>query len=108
MADTRVANMRFRPPAHSELPTAGAWSSLAVPEGKSLHLAQMDVDNAFYRVATPPGLRDYFVLPAVDLDVLRAERPDLCAQLPAWRKASPRLVVLAMGWNWSLFFCQQM
>eukprot|EP00959_Pyramimonas_sp_CCMP1952_P249679 5219578-Pyramimonas_sp.AAC.1 len=93
IADTRVANMRFRPPAHSELPTAGAWSSLAVTEGKSLHLAHMDVDNAFYRVATPPGLRDHFVLPAVDLDVLRAERPDLSAQLPSWRKASPRLAV---------------
>ncbi|CAK0841243.1 unnamed protein product, partial [Prorocentrum cordatum] len=108
IADTRVANMRFRPPAYSELPTAGAWSSLVVPEGKSLHLAQMDVDNAFYRIATPPGLREHFVLPAVDLEVLRAERPDLAGQLPAWRKASPRLVVLAMGWNWSLFFCQQM
>ncbi|CAK0867614.1 unnamed protein product, partial [Prorocentrum cordatum] len=108
IADTRVANMRFRLPAHSELPTAGAWSSLAVPKGKSLHLAQMDVDNAFYRIATPLGLRDHFVLPAVDLDVLRAERPDLSAQLPSWRKASPRLAVLAMGWNWSLFFCQQM
>ncbi|CAK0904966.1 unnamed protein product [Prorocentrum cordatum] len=107
IADTRVANMRFRPPAHSEPPTAGAWSSLAVPEGKSLHLAQMDVDNAFYRIATPPGLRDHFVPLAVDLDVLRAERPDLSAQLLPGRKASPRLAVLAMGWNWSPLFCQQ-
>ncbi|CAK0812627.1 unnamed protein product, partial [Prorocentrum cordatum] len=108
IADTRVANGRLRPPAYSELATAGARGSLTVPEGKSLHLAQMDVDNAFYWIATPPGLRDHIVLPAVDFDELRVERPDLAGQLPAWRKASPRLAVLAMGWSWGLFFCRQM
>ena len=47
----------------------------------------MDVDNAFYRIATPEGLREHFVLPSVDLDTLRVERPDLASQMMGLQRA---------------------
>ncbi|CAK0791906.1 unnamed protein product, partial [Prorocentrum cordatum] len=108
--DPRRVNDLFEAPAHTVLPTAGAWSALEVPMDQELHLAQADVDNAFYRIGLPRGAQEMFVLRAVHLPTLLKLRPDLSDQLPpgieAW--ASPCLEVLPMGWTWSLYFCQCM
>ncbi|CAK0839371.1 unnamed protein product, partial [Prorocentrum cordatum] len=108
--DPRRVNDLFEAPAHTVLPTAGAWSALEVPMGQELHLAQADVDSAFYRIGLPRGAQEMFVLRAVHLPTLLKLRPDLSDQLPpgieAW--ASPCLEVLPMGWTWSLYFCQCM
>ncbi|CAK0789220.1 unnamed protein product, partial [Prorocentrum cordatum] len=108
--DPRRVNDLFEAPAHTVLPTAGAWSALEVPMDQELHLAQADVDNAFYRIGLPRGAQEMFVLRAVHLPTLLKLRPDLSDQLPpgieTW--ASPCLEVLPMGWTWSLYFCQCM
>jgi hypothetical protein len=70
--DTRAENLRFHGLWHSELPSAGAWSRLELPEGESLFLHQVDVDNAFYRIKAPPGMSEFFVLPEVRAADLRA------------------------------------
>ena len=66
-------------------------------------VAQMDVDNAFYRLKCPAGVDEHFVLPPVDVWQLRKIAPELCEGIVE-RVVSPRLMVLAMGWSWSLFF----
>ena len=104
--DTRIANTSFVEPWHCSLPTAASWSQLEVPVDGRLLLSQMDVDNAFYRIRCPPGMNEHFVMPAVKRSHLEA----LGVTLPAGSsvRVSPRLEVLAMGFNWSLYFCQAM
>jgi hypothetical protein len=107
--DTRCVNELFVDPETVTLPTAGVWTGLRVEPGDSLNLAQVEVEAAFYRIKSPPGLQEYFVLPPVHLPTLRRIRPDLCvdwAITDEW--AGPRLCVLAMGWSWSLYFCQEL
>ena len=71
-------------------------------------MQQVDVETAFYRIDGPEVLSEYFRLPPVDLDALREVRPDLQLDHLPGRRATPRLAVLAMGWSWSLFFCQRL
>eukprot|EP00959_Pyramimonas_sp_CCMP1952_P311943 6528439-Pyramimonas_sp.AAC.1 len=56
--DPRRVNDLFEAPAHTVLPTAGAWSALETPMDQELHLAQADVDNAFYRIGLPCGAQE--------------------------------------------------
>ncbi|CAK0861849.1 unnamed protein product, partial [Prorocentrum cordatum] len=46
-------------------------------------------------------------LPPVDVESLRALNP-VAARGLSGKRATPRLCVLAMGWPWSLYFCQEM
>eukprot|EP00959_Pyramimonas_sp_CCMP1952_P383440 8034984-Pyramimonas_sp.AAC.1 len=75
-----------------------------------LHLAQADVNNAFYRIGLPAGAQDMFVLETVHVPAMLKLRPDLRDWLPvdAGEWASPCLEVLPMAWTWSLYFCQCM
>jgi len=106
--DTRAANLKFRPPAHASLPTAAAWTGLEVPGDEDLVLRQVDVNNAFYRIAVPDGMEDYFVLPRVSREELARLLDDGLDELPETRYLSPKLLVLAMGFSGSLYFCQRM
>ena len=51
--DTRRLSQQFAPPAHSCLPSAAAFGTLHTKPGEQLWMAQMDVDNAFYRIKAP-------------------------------------------------------
>ena len=67
-------------------------------------MSQSDVQAAFYRIALPPGLDEFFVLPSVPTRRI----PGLSEEE---RKAfgevvSPCMSTLPMGWSWALFFCQ--
>ena len=103
--DTRLVNLRFEQPAYTQLPTPSSWSHLRIPPGQLLILSQCDVDCAFYRIHCPDGLGDFFCLPPVDLGAIREIRPELAASLRG-KKATPRLLVLAMGFSSALHFCQ--
>ncbi|CAK0883302.1 unnamed protein product [Prorocentrum cordatum] len=105
--DTRCVNSLFVKPKHTHLPSPAAWAAVRTRADAPLYLAQMDVNNAFFRVRTPPELSKFFRLPPVDVDALRAVNPT-AAQGISGRRATPRLCVLAMGWSWSLYFCQEM
>ena len=103
--DTRVCNGEFHDPAYTQLPTPGSWAGVHVPEGHPLFVAQCDVDCAFYRIRSPPGLEWMMRLPPVDSAALRSCVPEI-SDLPSGAKISPCLTVLPMGWSWSLYFCQ--
>ena len=103
--DTRLVNSRFSAPSHTELPTSGSWTSLRTPPDGGLHLSQIDIDNCFHRMQVPKGIEEHFVLPDVRRSALLELRPDL--ELPSEsERFSPLLLVLPMGWSWSLHFCQ--
>ena len=105
--DTRNLNQWFKEPAYSQLPTAAVWSQIALSPEHTLSMAQVDVDNAFYRVMLPPGMSSLFILPKIRADRLVSRAPELAAELPhggeGW--VCPRLKALAMEWSWSLFSC---
>ncbi|CAK0821451.1 unnamed protein product, partial [Prorocentrum cordatum] len=87
--DTREVSSYFHDPAMVELPTAGAWGGLRTREGDELVVEQVDIEAAFYRVEAPVGLSELMALPVI-----------------SGKRTAPRLVMLPMGWNWSLYFCQ--
>ena len=58
------------------LPTSGAWASLEVPPDAELHMAQVDVEAAFFRIDTPAGLDEKFILPRLHAQSFRDVRPD--------------------------------
>ena len=98
--------MLFEEPAHTQLPTPAAWGGAETKVDTDLLVAQLDVDNAFYRVRFPPGVSEHFALPPVSLEGLRRLDPSLVLEGLPGSDASPHLEVLAMGWSWSLYFCQ--
>eukprot|EP00959_Pyramimonas_sp_CCMP1952_P463748 9485457-Pyramimonas_sp.AAC.1 len=105
--DTRCVNSLFVEPRRTHLPSPAARAAVRTRSDAPLYLAQTDVNNAFFRVRTPPGLSKYFRLPPVDEEMLRAVNPTAPQGLTG-KRASPRLCALAMGWAWSLYFCQEM
>ena len=104
--DTRIINTDFVEPAHTSLPSAAAWSQLQLTPGAQFHMAQLDVENAFYRIRVPPDADHFFILPPVSIKHLRAEGAAIPEQLASCATASPSLLVLPMGFSWSLYFCQ--
>jgi hypothetical protein len=106
--DTRIANCDFLPPWHAALPSAAAWSGLELNGHDPLLLAQTDVNNAFYRIGVPAGLEECFILPQVKTSLLTELGVKLPADLASSDFVSPALMVLAMGFSWSLYFCQRM
>eukprot|EP00959_Pyramimonas_sp_CCMP1952_P342588 7177526-Pyramimonas_sp.AAC.1 len=105
--DARCVNNLFAKPMHARLPSPAAWAAVRARADAPLYLAQMSVNYAFFRVKTPPGLSRFRRLPSVDVEALRAANP-VAARGLSGKKATPRLRVLAMGWPWSLYFCQEM
>ena len=106
--DTRLANCDFLPPWHTALPSAAAWSGLELNADDPLLLAQTDVNNAFYRIGVPAGLEECFLLPQVKASLLTELGIVLPEEVAADAVVSPALTVLAMGFSWSLYFCQRM
>eukprot|EP00974_Lingulodinium_polyedra_P013112 1272387-Lingulodinium_polyedra.AAC.1 len=89
--DTRAANLHFKPPWHSELPTAASWAGLDVPEEADVRVAQCDVSTAFYWIRAPDGMREFFVLPSIEARRLRAFGVALAADLDDALLVSPML-----------------
>ena len=108
MLDTRLCNCSFVEPWHTALPTPAAWASLEIGEDDALYLADVDVDNAFYRIKNPPGLEEMFTTPPVYINELRACGVDIPSELEGSLELSPILLVLPMGFSWSLYFGQRM
>ena len=67
-----------------------------------------DVSCAFYRIRAPPGLEELFVLPSVRVKHLRKVGVEGLDHLGDEEELSPLLLALAMGFSWSLFFCQRL
>lgn len=84
--DTRAANASFRRPDHCALPTPAAMSSLRAEGGMGVHMAQVDIDNAFYRLPLPDLMEKRFILPAAGARLLVKEG----VRIPEERRAAPR------------------
>ena len=102
--DTRIVNTKFVRPARADVPSAGAFASIAC-ESQPLYTASGDIDCAFYRLRVPDELGSYFRLPSVGAHWAGVSSIDGCPISPNQRLV-PCLTVLPMGWNWAPFFCQ--
>ena len=68
--DTRRVNQHFRRPWHCALATPSSWAGLQRPAISAYHMAQTDVNTAFYRILAPDGMSEYFILPGVSTQLL--------------------------------------
>ena len=66
--DTRRVNQHFWRPWHCVLPTPASWAGLQLPSDSAYHMAQTDVNTAFYRILAPNGMSEFFILPSVPTD----------------------------------------
>ena len=78
------------------MPSSAAFSQLEFAEDDQVYLAQCDVQCAFYRVALPPGMDDFFVLPAVRVKELRAAGASVPSGLADFDLLSVALHLLPM------------
>ena len=104
--DTRIANCYFRKPDKTRLPTAAALSSFESTPGESIYFCGGDIDNAFYRVEAPACARPFLTLPPIRIRHLRAAGVKGLIGDPN-DFLVPRMIVLPMGWSWSLLICQR-
>ena len=102
--DTRRVNQHFRRPWYCVLPTPASWAGLQLPVDSACHMAQTDVNTAFYRILAPTGMSEYFILPRVSTHLLLRERVEAPDHLRHLSDVSPQLQVLAMGFSWAGLF----
>ena len=98
-------NQHFRRPWRCALPTPASWAGLQLPVGSTYHMAQTDVNNAFFRILARPGMSDYFILPSVSTQLLLQEGQIICCiclmclhNFRSW----------LWFFSWALYFCQKM
>ena len=103
--DTRVSNCFFKTPPKTRLPTASAMSSLECKGDEEVYFSGGDISNAFYRITVPESARPFLTLPPIrarHLGLNRLHGKTISPETPV----IPRMLVLPMGWSWSLYFCQ--
>ena len=102
LISTLVVNQHFRRPWHCALPTPSSWAGLQLPAISAYHMAQTDVNTAFYRISTFNGMGENFILPGVSTQLLLQEGVDVPEHLRHLPVLSLQLQVLAMGFSWGL------
>ena len=102
--DTRVANTCFVEPPSTRLPTSAAFAGVS-SEAPETFMCTGDIECAFYNMATPDSLSQYFTLPKIKARHLGTTQINGIAISPE-TEILPELLVLPMGWSWSLHMCQ--
>ncbi len=105
--DTRVANCHFKPPPSVRLPTAAALCSIECAAQQEIYFAGGDIDNAFYRISIPPAAAPFMTLPRIKAKYLAHPMVN-GRRVGGETWIVPELLVLPMGWTWSLWYCQTM
>lgn len=82
------------------LASGASFAGLELEGGSVLSIEQLDVREAFYRMALPEGLRCYFGMKRLAGHLMG--RTGAAGR----RSVYPRLRVLAMGWTWALWWSQ--
>ena len=98
--DIRLVNQHFRRPWHCVLPHL----HLGWVYHSAYHMAQTDVNTAFYRILAPTGMSERFILPRVSTHLLLREVPDHLRHVSDVSAASGSCHGLFLG----ALFCQKM
>ena len=102
-----LSNQHLRRPWHCVLPAPASWAGFPLSSHSAYHMAQTDVNAAFYRILAPTGMSEYFILPNVSTQLLLREGvkvPDHLRHLP---DVSPQLQVRAVGFSCALYLCKK-
>ncbi|CAK0817361.1 unnamed protein product, partial [Prorocentrum cordatum] len=101
--DARVASTYFKSPPNTVLPTPSAWACLESTD--DFYVAQGGIQCAFYHMAVPPDLGNFFRLPTISN---RFAGLKSVGSVNVGRRAllQPVVRVMPMGSNWALYFCQ--
>ena len=102
--DARQCNACFRDPPRTQLPSPSSIGRLESDSQERLFFAAGDIENAFYGMKMPAKWSPYFALPPVSPRLLR--EVGYLDPIPVDGLVCPCLVVLPMGWSWSLHICQ--
>ncbi|CAK9108532.1 unnamed protein product, partial [Durusdinium trenchii] len=105
IVDARRSNAHFEEHSHVSLTTGDGLGALEFEKEAQVTLAQADLKDAFYHLAMPVQLRDYFTLTPVkarDVGVTTIDG----RHVDPWVRLTPRLAAVAMGWTWALHLCQ--
>jgi len=102
--DCRVVNRRFKAPPRMRIATGASVQHIPVASGKEVQAASLDISNFFDWMVTPEWIRQWFGLPPVPISFAASVTqllPDLVefARVHGLTMISPRLRVVAMGWN---------
>ncbi len=103
--DTRYLNGFCHDPPKTRLPSASCFAALESQEGSEIFFCGCDISNCFYHLRCPEGMDDWFSLPPVAPGLLPHIRRKL--GLPMHVSVTPHLLVLPMGWSWSLHIAQK-
>ena len=104
--DTRILNDKLIDPPKTDLPSADAFTRVAIDGSHPFLMGSGDLANAFYTLGVPDSLARMFTLPAVEASKCDVRKVDDIVLRPG-DKVVPYLTVLPMGWSWALHFCQQ-
>ena len=112
MIDCRRANHDFAHPAPVSLASGDTLARLCAREDPGdVVVGQVDIKDAFYRMALPAELRPYFGLRPIavryvstSVHIASNSRRHRAADSVVW----PRMRCLPMGWSWALWWCQAM
>ena len=99
VVDCRRSNHHFTEPARVSLATGDAIGRLqSGSDGGKLVIGQVDIKDAFYRMALPLPLRGYFGLRPLAARYLALDSLDGCRIGPD-TIVRPRMRCLPMGWS---------
>ena len=93
--------------------TGSAWAQLSVPADHDLHISHSDLKDCFYHLGLDDSLFEFFSLPPISSDDLRAwgVTASSCHGFDVHegthRLAWPHLCVVPMGWSWAAWIAQK-
>lgn len=102
--DTRCCNMMFKQPPRMALPTPSAIGRLEAAANEDLHFCAGDIIDAFYGMRVDDAMSLFFRLPKMARQYVERFVPE---GLPKGPYLVPCLVVLPMGWAWTLHIFQR-
>ena len=106
IVDCRRSNSWFKEPENVKLTSGDSLGRLELGEEDELFVCSADLQNAFYTMAMPPALRQYFCLRQVRASDLGLTTVGGVA-VGKDTMVTPRMAVLPMGWAWALWWCQR-
>ena len=103
--DCRRSNRWFREPTPVTLTTGESLRRIELGAEDRLYVCNADLANAFYTLATPKELRQFFGLRSVLAGDVGIDNLQGVA-VKKNQRIFPRIAVLPMGWSWALYWCQ--